>query len=220
MSAASPIRIVLVDDHGVVRAGLRALLDAEDDLRVVGEEGDGLEAIELIDRLRPDVAVVDLAMPGLNGLEVIREVTARTPATRLVVLSMHASDAHVRQALRSGAAAYVVKDVGVAELVTAVREAVAGRRYLSAPFAERAIEAYVSREGPEGLDRYGTLTAQERKVFHLAAQGLSHAEVAARLGIRQRTAETHRANLMRKLDLHSQAELAVDARRRGLLADS
>ncbi len=212
--------IVLVDDHQVVRDGLRALLQAERDFEVIGEEGDGSRAVGLVERLKPDVLVLDLAMPGLSGLEVARQVSTRAPATRIIVLSMHASEAHVIHALKNGAAAYVLKDAGATELIKAVREAIAGRRYLSAPFVERAIDAYLGRAKPDALDLYETLTTREREIFYLAAQGLSHAEVAARLGISQRTAETHRANLMRKLDVHSQAELTAYARSRGLLAEA
>jgi DNA-binding NarL/FixJ family response regulator len=211
------ITIVLADDHQVVRDGLRALLEAERDFVVVGEVGNGLEVVPLVVRLTPDVLVLDLLMPGLSGLDVAREVSRHAPDTRIVVLSMHASEAHVLQALKNGATAYVLKDAGAAELLKAIREAVAGRRYLSPPFADRAIDAYLGRDPVDPLDRYETLTPREREVFHLAAEGLTHAEVGARLGISQRTAETHRANLMRKLDLHSQTELTAYARSRGLL---
>ena len=219
MTTTPAVKIVLADDHQVVRDGLRALLDAESDFEVVGAVGDGLEVAPLVTRLKPNVLVLDLLMPGLSGLEVARDVTRRAPETRIVVLSMHASEAHVLQALKNGATAYVLKDAGAAQLVKAIREAVAGRRYLSPPFADRAIEAYLGRDTADPLDRYETLTTREREVFHLAFEGLTHAEVAARLGISQRTAETHRANLMRKLDVHSQTELIAYARSRGLLAD-
>jgi DNA-binding NarL/FixJ family response regulator len=213
------ITIVLADDHQVVRDGLRALLEVEGDFAVVGEVGDGLEVVPLIVQLKPDVLVLDLLMPGLSGLDVAREVSRHAPETRVVILSMHASEAHVLQALKNGATAYVLKDAGAVELLKAIREAVAGRRYLSPPFGDRAIDAYLGRDPVDPLDRYETLTPREREVFHLAAEGLTHAEVAARLGISQRTAETHRANLMRKLDVHGQAELTSYARSRGLLAD-
>jgi len=213
------ISIVVADDHQVVRDGLRALLGAEPDLTVVGEAGDGIEVVRLVEQVRPDVVVLDLLIPGLSGLDVALELHRRLPETRVVILSMHASEAHVLQALKNGASAYVVKDAGAAELFKAIREAAAGRRYLSPPFADRAIEAYLGHDPADPLDRYETLTAREREVFHLAAHGSSHAEVAARLFISPRTAETHRANVMRKLDLHSQVELIAYARSRGLLAD-
>ena len=209
--------IVLADDHHVVRQGLRSLLEAEPDFSVVGETGDGLEAAQLVERLQPDVLVLDLMMPGLNGLEVTRQVSQRSPQTHVVILSMHANEAYVLETLRAGAAAYVLKESTSAELVRAVREAVAGRRYLSPPLSERAIEAYMQKAESTALDPYETLTAREREVLHLVAEGHTNAEIAARLFISRRTVETHRANLMRKLGLRTQTDLISYALRRGIL---
>jgi two-component system response regulator NreC len=209
--------IVLADDHHIVRQGLRSLLEAEPDFSVVGETGDGLEAARLVERLQPHVLVLDLMMPGLNGLEVTRRVSQRSPQTRIVILSMHANEAHVLEALRAGAAAYVLKESTAAELVRAVREAAAGRRYLSPPLSERAIEAYMQKAQSAVLDSYETLTAREREVLHLVAEGHTNAQIADRLFISRRTVETHRANLMRKLDLRTQTDLISYALRRGLL---
>jgi DNA-binding NarL/FixJ family response regulator len=209
--------LVLVDDHHIVRRGLRILLEAEPDLNVIGEESDGLRAVALVERVKPDVLVLDLMMPGLNGLEVARQVTKRSPQTRVVVLSMYANEPYVLQALRNGASAYVVKDASPNELPKAIREAAAGRRYLSPPLTDRAIEAYLTRAGAASLDLYETLTTREREVLHLAAQGLSNAQIASRLSISPRTAETHRANLMHKLDLHNQSDLIQYAVRRGIV---
>jgi len=212
-----PVSILLADDHQVVRQGLRALLEAEPDFRVVGEAADGLEATRLVERLHPDVAVVDLIMPGLNGMEVTRQITARVPKTRVVVLSMHANEAYVLEALRNGAAAYVLKDSSATDLVHAVREVAAGRRYLSPPLSERALDTYRQRAKEATLDIYETLTTREREVLHLAAEGHTNAEIAARLGISPRTAETHRANLMHKLGLQTQTDLVRYALRRGIV---
>ena len=209
--------IVLADDHKVVRQGLRALLEAEPDFRVVGETGDGLEAVQLVERLKPDVLVLDLMMPGLSGLEVTRQVTKRLPQTRVVILSMHADQAYVLEALKNGASGYVLKESSTADLVQAVREVLAGRRYLSPPLSEHAIEAYVGMAKETTLDRYKTLTTREREVLHLAAEGHTNAEIADRLSISSRTAETHRANMMRKLDLRSQTDLIRYALRRGII---
>lgn len=209
--------IVLADDHKVVRQGLRALLEAESDFRVVGETGDGLEAVQLVERLKPDVLVLDLMMPGLSGLEVTRQVGRLSPQTRVVVLSMHASQAYVLEALRNGAAGYVLKESSTEDLVRALREVTAGRRYLSAPLSERAIEAYVELSQEATLDPYETLTNREREVLHLVAEGHTNVEIAARLSISPRTAETHRANLMRKLDLHTQTDVIRFALRRGII---
>jgi two-component system response regulator NreC len=209
--------IVLADDHHIVRQGLRTLLEAEPDFRLIGEAGDGLETAQLVERLKPDLLIIDLMMPGLNGLEVTRQVSQRSPHTRVVILSMHANEAYVLEALRNGAAGYVLKDSNVADLVQAVREVVAGRRYLSAPLSERAIEAYLQKAEAATLDPYETLTTREREVLHLVAEGHTNAEIADRLSISPRTAETHRANMMRKLDLRTQTSLIRYALRRGIL---
>ena len=209
--------IMLADDHKIVRQGLRALLEAEPDFHLVGEAGDGLEAVQLAARLCPDVLVLDLMMPGLGGLEVTLQVGKRSPQTRVIILSMHADEAYVLEALRNGAAGYVLKESSADELVQAVREVVAGRRFLSSPLSERAIDAYVSKAQEVALDRYETLTAREREVLHLAAEGHTNAEIADRLSISSRTAETHRANMMRKLALRSQTDLIRYALRRGII---
>jgi DNA-binding NarL/FixJ family response regulator len=213
----SVITIVLADDHNIVRKGMRALLGAERDFHLVGEASDGLEAVQLVERLHPDVLLLDLMMPGLNGLEVTRQVCKRSPQTRVVILSMHANEAYVLEALRNGAAGYVLKDASVAELVQAVRDVVAGLRYLSSPLSERAIEAYVGKAKEAPLDRYGTLTTREREVLQLVAEGNTSAEIADLLSISPRTVETHRANMMRKLDLHTQTDLIRYALQRGII---
>ncbi len=209
--------IVLADDHHIVRQGLRALLEVEPDLSVVGEAGDGLEAVHNVEVLNPRVLVLDLMMPGLNGLDVLRQIKKRSPNTEVVILSMYANEAYVLAALSNGAAAYVLKDSSSADLVLAVREAAAGRRYLSPPLSARAIEVYQEKAKAATLDPYETLTSREREVLHLAAEGHTNNEIGARLGISSRTAETHRSNLMHKLDLHTQADLIRFALRRGII---
>lgn len=211
-------RIVLADDHQVVREGLRALLESEPGFEIVGETGDGLEAVRLVEQHKPHVLVVDLMMPGLNGLEVARQISQRLPRTRIVVLSMHASEPYVIEALKNGASAYVIKDASAAELVRAVREALAGRRYLSPPLSEPAIDSYIQRaKNSDSLDLYDTLTTREREVLQLAAEGHTTPEIAGRLFISPRTVETHRANVMHKLGLRSQTELVRYALQRGIL---
>jgi two-component system response regulator NreC len=209
--------IVLADDHHVVRQGLRVLLEGQPDFQLVGEAGDGLEAIQLTERLKPDVLLIDLMMPSLNGLEATRQVSQRSPHTRVVILSMHASEAYVLEALRNGAAGYVLKDSSAADLVHAVREVVDGRRYLSSPLSERAIEAYMQKASTVTSDPYEMLTNREREVLHLAAEGYTNAEIADQLSISPRTAETHRANLMHKLGLRTHTDLIRYALRRGIL---
>jgi DNA-binding NarL/FixJ family response regulator len=200
-----------------VRQGLRALLAAEADCNVVGEAVDGLEALSLIEHLQPDVLVVDLMMPRLGGLEVTRRARLLPTPPQVVVLSMHADEIYVLDALRNGAAAYVLKENDTAQLITAVRAVMAGQRYLSPPLSERAIDSYVRQAHATPLDAFELLTAREREVLQLAAAGHTSAAIGTQLSISPRTAETHRANLMRKLGLHSQAELVRFAVQRGLL---
>ncbi|HYP26790.1 MAG TPA: response regulator transcription factor [Blastocatellia bacterium] len=209
--------IVLADDHHLVRQGLRALLETEPDFEVVGEAGDGLEALQMVEQLKPNVLVLDLMMPGLNGLEVTRQINKHPSPTKIVILSMYANEAYVLEALGNGAHAYVMKDASSAELALAVREVAVGRRYLSPPLSDRAIEAYQERARASALDKYETLTTREREVLQLTAEGRTSHEIAARLGISSRTAETHRSNLMHKLDLHTQADLIRYALRRGII---
>jgi len=209
--------IVLADDHHVVRQGLRALLEAVPDFSVVGEAGDGLEALQLVERLQPNVLVLDLRMPGLSGLEVARQVGQRSPGTRVVILSMYDDEAYVLEALGHGADGYVLKDSSAAHLVEAVRQVAIGRRYLSPPLSERTVEAYVQRAKETLLDEYETLTAREREVLHLVVEGYTSAEIADLLSISPRTVDTHRTNLMRKLGLRTPTSLIRYALRRGIL---
>lgn len=209
--------VVLADDHQVVRNGLRALLDAEADLSVVGEAADGLETLALVERVKPTVLVADLAMPGLSGLDVTREARRRSPETRTVILSMYADEAYVLEALNNGAYGYVMKDASAADLLRAVREAAAGRRYLSPPLNLAAVEDYARRHHGAPVDLYETLTSRERAVLHLAGEGLTNTEIGARLSISGRTAESHRANLMRKLGLRGQTDLVRYTIERGIL---
>ena len=212
-----PINILLADDHAVVRLGVRSLFDAEANFHLVGEADDGLQVLPLVERLQPDVLVLDLMMPGLNGLEIIRQVGHRAPATRIVVLSMYANEPYVLDALQGGALGYVLKGSDSAELVRAVREAAAGRRYLSPPLSEPTIAEYAMQAQSPALDPYETLTTREREVLHLAAEGHTSPEIAKRLFISPRTVETHRGNLMRKLNLVTQTDLVRYALRRGIL---
>ncbi|KAF0174485.1 MAG: LuxR family DNA-binding response regulator [Limisphaerales bacterium] len=210
--------IVIAEDHHVVRDGLRALLAAQKDFQLVGEAADGLEAAQLVEKLQPDVLVLDLTLPRLHGLEVARQVKKSSPKTRVLILSMHANEAYVLEALRNDAAGYLLKDSTGAELVRAVRDVVAGRRYLSGSLSELAIQAYIQRKTTDtAQDMYEALTDREREVLHLAAEGLNNPDIARKLFISPRTAETHRANVMRKLNFKTQTDLVRFAIRRGIL---
>lgn len=207
-------KILLADDHAIVRDGLKALLKSEADFEVVGEAADGLEAVQMVDRLRPDVLVLDLMMPGLTGLEVTRQVSR---LTRVVILSMHANEAYVIEALRKGAMGYVMKDSTSADLVKAIRDVLSGKRYLSELLSETMVDALLKRSKTSELDPYETLTTREREVFQLVAQGKSNLEISELLTLSPRTVEIHRANMMHKLNLESQADLIRMAIKRGVI---
>jgi two-component system, NarL family, response regulator NreC len=210
--------IVLADDHAVVRQGLRALLNAEPGLRVVGEAADGIEAVDLVEKLRPSVLVVDIMMPGLGGLDVTQRVTRRrSRRTNVVVLSMYSDEAYRIKALQNGALAYVRKDAGAEELIQAIQAAAEGHHHFNPPFSEQSIAKYRNDAGKPAVDPYETLTAREREIFHLTAEGLSQPEIAGRLFIDTRTVETHRRNIHRKLGVHGQADIVRIALARGIL---
>jgi two-component system response regulator NreC len=211
------ITLVLAEDHHIVRQGIRSLLEAEADFKVIGEVSDGLEAVRMVESLHPDILVLDLMMGGLNGLEVARQVSKHSPKTAIIILSMYNNEAYVLEALKAGAKGYVLKDSTTDELVKAVREAVIGRHYLSASLSERAIENYIEKSKETYIDPYDTLTTREREVLHLAAQSCTNAEIAERLYISRRTVEVHRANVMHKLGLRSQPQLIRYAMKRGIL---
>ena len=209
--------ILLAEDHHIVRQGLKSMLSAEKGFRLLGEAGDGLTAMELVARHTPDVLVLDLMIPRLHGLEVVRRVRKEHPSTRILVLSMNSEDPYVVEALRSGATGYVLKDCATSNLPEAIRSVAAGKRYLSPALAERAIDALFQNRGEAGLDPYDTLTERERVVLQMAAEGMGNPEVAEKLFISPRTAESHRANLMRKLGLRSQTDLVRYAIRKKII---
>jgi len=211
------ISILLADDHPVILRGLRGLFGAYDDLRIVGEETDARKVVESVARLEPDVLVMDLMMPGMSGMEIIREVAQHHPDTRIVVLSMHSNVAYVWEALRNGALAYVLKCADSEELVRAVREVNARRRYLSPPLSENELEEYARQAQQHGLDPHDMLTNRERQVLRLAAGGNTSSRIAEQLHIGIRTVESHRASLLHKLSLRNQTELVRYAIQRGII---
>lgn len=210
--------IVLADDHQVVRESLRLLLESWSDIKVVAETGDGREALQLTERHKPDALIVDMMMPGLSGLEVARRARSLSPATKVIVLSMHDAESYVVESLQAGAAAYVLKKSSSQELVFAIRQALAGQVYLSPALNERAIQAYIERsQESRAGDPYGSLTDREREVLQLAAEGLSNPQIAEKLSLSARTVEMHRGNLMKKLGLKSQTDLVKYAVKRGMI---
>ena len=212
------VTVLLADDHPIVRQGLRHLLEAEPDIKILGEASDGLQAVQLSEKFRPNVLIVDIMMPGLNGLEVVRQVKDRSPATFSIVLSMQSADVYVVEALKSGAAGYVLKETGPSELVNAVQQVISGKRYLSPRLSERLIDVLLQASEEITLDPYETLTNREREILQMAAEGLTTAAIAKRLSISPRTAELHRGRMMDKLGLHSQTELILYALKRGIIS--
>jgi DNA-binding NarL/FixJ family response regulator len=211
------ISILLADDHEIFRKGLQMLLNNQPDFRVIGEADNGLEAVALAERLRPDVVIVDMMMPGLSGLDVTFQIKQRLPNCRIIILSMHDDESYVVTALKNGATGYVLKDSSASDLAQAVHAVAADRRFLSQPLSDRAIQSYINQVPVRVVDSYNTLTQREREILHLSAEGQTRPEIARRLNISIRTVETHRANLMHKLELHSQSELVAYAFKNGIL---
>lgn len=211
----SSVRVLIADDHTMVRESLAGLLRGAG-IDVVAQAADGVQTLQRAQELQPDVVVTDLSMPGLNGLEVVRRLRELAPAPRVLVLTMHQEDEYILQAVRAGAAGYVVKDSPAAELLAAVREVHAGRGYFG-PQAARALAEQLRHPGRDLGDPYGRLTAREREVFHLIADALTTKEIARRLAISVKTAENHRARVLDKLGVRNSAELVRYASRKGLV---
>jgi DNA-binding NarL/FixJ family response regulator len=209
------ISVVLADDHTVVRDGLRALLEMQRDVRVVGGVGTGREAVRLVSQLHPDVVIMDIAMPELNGVEATRQITELYPEVRVIVLSMHSSQEHVFRALQAGAHGYLLKEAAGAEVVEAVRAVCAGHHYLSQKISDRVVEDYVrTRVVPESP--LATLSTREREVLQLVVEGRTSAEIAQVLSLSPKTVDTYRSRLMSKLEIDTLPELVKFAIRHGL----
>jgi DNA-binding NarL/FixJ family response regulator len=213
----SPIRVLLVDDHKLFRAGIRSLLQTVGDVEVVAEAGDGREALCLIEAHRPDVVLMDIMMPGLNGLDTVARVARTSPTTRVVMLSMNAGEDSVLQTLRAGATGYLVKTADPAELELAVRAAARGETFLSSAISQHVVAACLGRLGREqtSLER---LTPRQREVLQLIAEGHTTKQIAKKLGISVKTAEAYRAELMKALDIHDIASLTRYAIRMGVVS--
>ena len=206
--AAGAVRIVLADDHELVRRGLQSVLAERPDWVVVGEAADGREALKLCGRLRPDVVVLDFAMPEMNGLEATRQILAAAPETRVLLLSMHESEQIVREVLEAGAQGYLLKSDAGRELVRAIDALIDNKPYFTSRVAQMVLRGFLTAAKPEGVaDAGGRLSPREREIVQLLAEGRSNKEVAAALGISVKTAETHRARVMQKMGFHSITEL-------------
>ncbi len=210
------MRVLIADDHTMVRESLVSLLQADGEVQVVAQAADGIEALEKALLTRPDIVVVDLSMPRLNGIEVVRRLREALPDTHVLVLTMHQEDEYVLQAVRAGASGYLVKDSAGAELLAALHSLHAGRGYFG-PQASKTLAQQLQHPERTLEDPYGRLTAREREVFHLIAEGMTTKEIARQLGISVKTAENHRGRVIDKLDLRNTAELVRYALRKGLL---
>jgi two-component system, NarL family, response regulator NreC len=215
----SQIRIALADDHAVMRTGLRLVLERQADFAVIGEASDGREAVALVQRETPDVLVMDIGMPNLNGIEAARQVAAAAPQVAVVILSMHSDESYVLRALKAGARGYLLKESAESDLIAAIRAVHAGKAFFSPAVSRMLVEDYVRQlQDREIEDSYELLTTREREILQLVAEGKSNKEVAAILNLSLYTIETHRGNLMEKLGLHTVPELILYAVRKGVIS--
>ena len=214
-----PIRILLADDHTVVRKGLRLLVESHPGFQVVADAADGREAVLLAEEFRPDVVVMDVAMPSLNGIEAARQISARLPQTSIVFLSMHSDEGYVLKALKAGARAYLLKDSAEHDLINAVKAVSEGKAFFSPAISKMLVEDYMRQMQERKVeDSYELLTTREREILQLLAEGKNNKEVANLLGLSSYTVETHRSNIFQKLNLHSGAELILYAIRKGVIS--
>ncbi len=213
------IRIILADDHAVMRRGLRLVLEQQKDFEIVGEASDGREAVELAEKLRPDVAVLDITMPNLNGIEAARQITSKQLGVSVVILSMHADESFVLRALKAGARGYLLKESPESDFLNAIRLVSEGKSFFSPKVSRMLVEDYVRQlQDRELEDSYELLTSREREILQLIAEGKSNKDIAAILHLSVYTVETHRANILDKLNLHTVPELIVYAVRKGVIA--
>ena len=212
------LSIVLADDHTILREGLRALLTADSNLEIVGEARDGREAVRCVEKLGPDLLLMDLSMPRMSGMDAIREIKKRYPETKIIALTVHKTEEYLLTTLQAGADGYVLKDATHDELMLAIKNVMGGKSYLSPGVSEKVIEGYLEgKETTRSLSSWESLSQREREVLKLIAEGYKNKEIADDLCISLKTVEKHRANLMKKLDLHNAAALTVYAMEKGLV---
>jgi len=213
------IRVIIADDHGVVRKGVRFLLQQENDIEIVGEAEDGRDAVRLAKDTTPDVLIMDIAMPQLNGIEAAAQITRISPTTNIVMLSMYSDEEFLIRALNAGAKGYLLKDQAEIDLVRAVRTVAQGKTFFSPDIAHMLLEDYMRRLQQEGIqDSYGLLTEREREILQVLAEGKSNKEAAQALNVSVHTVETHRTNFMQKLGLHNAAEIVLYAMRKKIIS--
>ena len=213
------IRIVLAEDHAVMRHGLRLVLEEQEDFQVVGEASDGREAVTQVEALKPDVVVLDITMPNLNGIEAARQISTKQPGVSIVVLSMHSDEGYVLRALKSGARGYLLKESPEADFIQAIRSVSQGKAFFSPAVSRMLVEDYVRQLQDKKIeDTYELLTSRERELLQLFAEGKSNKEAAKMLNLSPYTVETHRANILEKLHLHSVSELILYAVRKGVIS--
>jgi DNA-binding NarL/FixJ family response regulator len=213
------VRIVLADDHTILREGLRALLSADPDFEIIGEASDGREAVRCVEKLGPDLLLMDLSMPRMSGMDAISEIKKRYPETKIIALTVHKTEEYLLSTLQAGVDGYVLKDATHDELVMAIHNVMAGKRYLSPGISEKIIEGYLEgKEDSLSVSSWQKLSQREREVLKLIAEGYKNKEIAEDLCISLKTVEKHRANLMKKLDLHNAAVLTVYAMEKGLVS--
>lgn len=212
-----PIRVLVVDDHTILREGIRLMLEHHADIKVVGEASDGLEAVERVGMLRPDVVLMDIGMPRLDGLGATRRIREQYPEVRVLILSMHDDEEYVFPILEAGAAGYVLKKTAGTELVSAIRAVHRGESFLYPSVAKKVVEDYLRRQRQPADDPYDGLTPREIEVLKLVAEGLTNQEIADRLYLSIKTVQAHRGNIMQKLDLHDRVDLVKYALKKGLI---
>jgi two-component system response regulator NreC len=215
----STVRVLVADDHTIIRSGLRHLIEKESDIEVAGEAADGREALELTEQLRPDVVLLDITMPKLNGIDVSRQIAAKLPKISIIILSMHSDESYVLKSLKAGARGYLLKDSAESDIINAIRAVSRGKAYFSPEISRMLVDDYIRQLQQRGVeDSYELLSSREREIFQLLAEGHSNKEISTMLNLSPHTVETHRGNIFEKLNLHSLPELILYAVRKGVIS--